>query len=83
MTGSISGSAKRININGGDGSAPGGGGGAGGLFYFLLRDFYSPSQYPNNTINWLDNDPIIIGGSYALGNGRSIDDGEDGSDGFI
>ena len=52
MTGSISGSAKRININGGDGSAPGGGGGAGGLFYFLLRDFYSPSQYPNNTINW-------------------------------
>ena len=70
-------------MNGGNGSAPGGGGGAGGLFYFLLRDFYSPSKYPNNTISWEDGDPEILGGHLAIGNGGTIFSGEDGLGGFI
>ncbi len=52
-----------IKLDGGSGSSPGGGGGAGGAFFFLLKDFYNPGTYPENTINWKKGDPVILGGA--------------------
>ena len=71
----------QIEINGGKGSSPGGGGGAGGAFFFLLKDFYNPVTYPENTQNWKNGDPTILGG--CGGNATSmIAMGGIGSGGF-